>query len=149
MHREKGPAPQIRYPDCYGIDMSRMGEFVAFKAMEALLAERGKSRMMKRAYKRALKELEKPMEEMRNQVQTLYDEFTYEEVSQKIAEIMTPKGTIPEVDVIYQSIEDLRGSCPNNNGDWYFSGNYPTPGGFRVVNRAFVNYMEGSTERAY
>jgi amidophosphoribosyltransferase len=142
-------APQIRYPDCYGIDMSRMGEFVAFKAMEALLKERGKSRLLKQAYKRALKELEKPIEEMRNQVQTLYDEFTYEEVSKKIAEIMTPNGTIPEVDVIYQTIEDLSASCPNNNGDWYFSGNYPTPGGFRVVNRAFVNYMEGSTERAY
>ncbi|MTB49619.1 amidophosphoribosyltransferase [Lewinella sp. W8] len=142
-------APQIRYPDCYGIDMSRMGEFVAFKAMEALLAERGKSRLMKQAYKRALKELDKPMEEMRNQVQTLYDEFTYEEVSKKIAEIMTPSGTIPKVDVIYQTIDDLRASCPNNNGDWYFSGNYPTPGGFRVVNRAFVNYMEGSSERAY
>lgn len=142
-------APQIRYPDCYGIDMSRMGEFVAFKAMESLLAERGKSRLMKQAYKRAKKELEKPIEEMRNQVQTLYDEFTYEEVSKKIAEIMTPKGTIPKIDVYYQKIEDLRASCPNNNGDWYFSGNYPTPGGFRVVNRAFVNYMEGSMERAY
>ncbi len=82
-------------------------------------------------------------------VKELYGEFKYDDVSQKIAQIMTPKGTKPKIDVIYQTIKDLRKSCPNNNGDWYFSGNYPTPGGFRVVNKAFVNYMEGSGERAY
>ena len=142
-------APQIRYPDCYGIDMSRMGEFVAFKAMEALLKKKGKTKMMKAAYKKALEELKKPDAKQKNAVKTLYDQFSYEEISNMIAEIITPKGTKPQVDVIYQTIEDLRQSCPNNNGDWYFSGNYPTPGGFRVVNRAFVNYMEGSSERAY
>ncbi len=142
-------APQIRYPDCYGIDMSRMGEFVAFKAMEALLEKKGKKKMLKTAYKKALAELDKPANEQKNIVKELYDQFKYEDVSEMIADIITPKGTKPQVDVIYQTIEDLRASCPKNNGDWYFSGNYPTPGGFRVVNRAFVNYMEGSDERAY
>ncbi|NJB86479.1 amidophosphoribosyltransferase [Lewinella marina] len=142
-------APQIRYPDCYGIDMSKMGEFVAFKAMEALLEQKGKKRLLKQVYKKALAELKKPDNQQKNVVKELYDQFKYEDVSSKIAQIMTPKGTKPKVDVIYQTIEDLREACPNNNGDWYFSGNYPTPGGFRVVNRAFVNYMEGSGERAY
>ncbi len=142
-------APQIRYPDCYGIDMSRMGEFVAFKAMEALLKKKGKLKMMKTAYKNALEELKKPPRKQKNALKELYAQFKYEDVSDMIAEIITPKGTKPQVDVIYQTIEDLRLSCPNNNGDWYFSGNYPTPGGFRVVNKAFVNYMEGSSERAY
>lgn len=142
-------APQIRYPDCYGIDMSRMGEFVAFKAMEALLAKKGKQKLMKQVYKKALEELKKPDAKQKNMVQELYNQFKYEDVSDMIATIITPKGTKPRIDVIYQTIEDLRLSCPNNNGDWYFSGNYPTPGGFRVVNKAFVNYMEGSLERAY
>ena len=142
-------APQIRYPDCYGIDMSKMGEFVAFKAMEALLLEGGKKKLLKAAYRKAKKELAKPDAQQKNIVKKLYDELDYEAVSKKIAKIMTPKGTKPRIDVIYQTIEDLREACPNNNGDWYFSGNYPTPGGFRVVNRAFVNYMEGSAERAY
>jgi len=142
-------APQIRYPDCYGIDMSRMGEFVAFKAMEALLKETGKGKLLDAVYKKAKAELEKPREEQKNVVQALYQEFSYKEVSAKIAEIITPKGTKPKVDVIYQKIEDLRESCPNNNGDWYFSGNYPTPGGVRVVNRSFVYYMEGIDKRAY
>ncbi|MCP9237847.1 amidophosphoribosyltransferase [Lewinella sp. JB7] len=142
-------APQIRYPDCYGIDMSKMGEFVAFKAMEALIEERGKKKLLKQAYKKAVAELKKPDKKQKNIVKQLYDELKYEDVSKKIAQIMTPKGTKPKVDVIYQTIEDLQQSCPNNNGDWYFSGNYPTPGGFRVVNKAFVNYMEGSGERAY
>ena len=142
-------APQIRYPDCYGIDMSRMGEFVAFKAMEALLEKKGKTKLLKQAYKQAKAELRKPADQQRNAVQELYDRFDYEDVSRMIARIITPKGTQPKVDVIYQTIDDLRAACPNNNGDWYFSGNYPTPGGFRVVNRAFVNYMEGSSARAY
>ncbi|MBB4079438.1 amidophosphoribosyltransferase [Lewinella aquimaris] len=142
-------APQIRYPDCYGIDMSKMGEFVAFKAMEALLVEGGKKKLIKQVYKKAVAELKKPDKKQKNMVKQLYDQLKYEDVSKKIAQIMTPKGTKPKVDVIYQTIEDLQESCPNNNGDWYFSGNYPTPGGFRVVNKAFVNYMEGSGERAY
>ncbi|OAV44151.1 amidophosphoribosyltransferase [Lewinella sp. 4G2] len=142
-------APQIRFPDCYGIDMSRMGEFVAFRAMENLLKAKGKKKLMDKVYRKALKELEKPKEKMVNVVKELYDQFDYADVSAEIARIMTPKGTIPQVDVIYQTIPDLHKACPNNNGDWYFSGNYPTPGGFKVVNRAFVNYMEGSDARAY
>ncbi|MFT5998937.1 MAG: amidophosphoribosyltransferase [Neolewinella sp.] len=142
-------APQIRYPDCYGIDMSRMGEFVAFRAMEALLVKEGKQKLMKQVYKKAIEELKKPIHKQKNVVQELYEQFKYEDVSEMIGTIITPKGTKPKVDVIYQTIEDLRQSCPNNNGDWYFSGNYPTPGGFRVVNKAFINYMEGSSERAY
>ena len=142
-------APQIRYPDCYGIDMSRMGEFVAFKAMEKLLEKSGKKKLMQKVLKRAEAELKKPDKEQVNVVQELYGQFTYEEVSDMIAKIITPKGTKPQIDVIYQTIEDLRASCPNNNGDWYFSGNYPTPGGFRVVNQAYVNYMKGSDARAY
>jgi len=142
-------APQIRYPDCYGIDMSKMGEFVAFKAMESLLEERGDKKLIKQAYKRAKKELKKPDEQQRNVVKDLYDRLKYTDVSKRIAQLMTPKGTKPKIDVIYQTIGDLREACPDNNGDWYFSGNYPTPGGFRVVNKAFVNYVEGSGERAY
>ena len=129
--------------------MSKMGEFVAFKAMEALLKDEGKAKLLKKYHKKALAELKKPADRQINVVKELYDRFDYAKVSDKIAKIMTPRGTKPRVDVIYQTIEDLREACPDNNGDWYFSGNYPTPGGFRVVNRAFANYMEGSGERAY
>ncbi|NJC27873.1 amidophosphoribosyltransferase [Neolewinella antarctica] len=142
-------APQIRYPDCYGIDMSRMGEFVAFKAMESLLKKQGKQKLLKQVYEKALKELEKPKNKMINVVQELYNELSYESVSKEIARIITPEGTIPKVDVIYQTVKGVHKACPNNNGDWYFSGNYPTPGGFKVVNKAFVNYMEGSDARGY
>lgn len=142
-------APQIRYPDCYGIDMSKMGEFVAFRALVALLKENGKEHLMHECYERCQEQLKLPKEEMTNQVKALYDEFTYEEVSAKIAEIITPPNIKPKVEVIYQTIEDLRASCPKNNGDWYFSGEYPTPGGNRVVNKSFIYYMEGRNERAY
>lgn len=142
-------APQIRYPDCYGIDMSRMGEFVAFRAVEALLKENGQSKLMKTVYRRCLQELKKPNEDQINAVKELYAQFDYEMVSRKIAEIVTPKQITFPVDIIYQSVKDLRESCPNNNGDWYFSGDYPTPGGTRVVNQAYVNYYEGSNARAY
>ncbi|MEM1214085.1 MAG: amidophosphoribosyltransferase [Bacteroidota bacterium] len=142
-------APQIRYPDCYGIDMSKMGEFVAFRALVALLKENGKVHLLQETYDRCKAQEDLPKEEMTNQVQALYDEFTYEEVSAKIAQIITPKNIKPKVEVIYQTVEDLRAACPNNNGDWYFSGNYPTPGGNRVVNRSFMYYMEGKNERAY
>ncbi|MEO0626174.1 MAG: amidophosphoribosyltransferase [Bacteroidota bacterium] len=142
-------APQIRYPDCYGIDMSKMGEFVAFRALEALLKRDKKSKLLKQAYQAAIKQLKLPKEEQSNQLQKLYDRYTDEEISSKIAELLTPPDIDPEVDVIYQTVEDLRASCPRNNGDWYFSGNYPTPGGNRVVNQAFVYYMEGIDLRAY
>ncbi len=142
-------APQIRYPDCYGIDMSKMNDFVAFRALVALLKDHGKEGMLKDTYKRCQVQEGLPKEEIKNEVKTLYDEFTYEEVSQKIAEIVTPKGIKPKVEIIYQTVENLSKACPKNNGDWYFSGNYPTPGGNKVVNRAFMNYMEGKDVRAY
>ncbi len=141
-------APQIRYPDCYGIDMSRMGEFVAFKALEALLGDKGKKKM-EAVYKKAKQQLSLPKEEQVNVVKELYALFSYEAVSAKIAEIVTPKHISFPVEMIYQTVEDLREACPDNNGDWYFSGNYPTPGGTRVVNQAFVNYMEKNDKRAY
>lgn len=142
-------APQIRYPDCYGIDMSKMGEFVAFKALVALLQENNREHLLHEAYDRAKAQEGLPTSEMRNEVQSLYDEFTYEEISQKISEIVTPKKTKVKIQVIFQTVEGLREACPNNNGDWYFSGDYPTPGGNRVVNRAFMNYMEKLDVRAY
>ncbi|RMG82826.1 MAG: amidophosphoribosyltransferase [Bacteroidetes bacterium] len=142
-------APQIRYPDCYGIDMSKMGDFVAFRALMALLKEQGKEALIEKTYKKCVAELKKPTEKMKNRVKALYDEFTEEEISKKIAEIVTPPGIKPKVEVIYQTIKGLHNACPTHNGDWYFSGRYPTPGGNKVVNRAFVNFMEGRNERAY
>lgn len=142
-------APQIRYPDCYGIDMSKMGEFVAFQALIALLKEHGKENLLQEAYQRCKAQECLPKEEIKNEVASLYEQFTYDEISNKIAEIMTPNDIKPKVEVIYQSIEGLHNACPNNNGDWYFSGNYPTPGGNRVVNRSFIYFMENRDERAY
>lgn len=142
-------APQIRYPDCYGIDMSKLKEFVAFRAMVKLLDETGQNHLLQEAYERCKAQENKPAEEITNEVQSLYDVFTYEQISDKIAEIIKPEGIKPEVKVIYQTIEDLHKACPNNKGDWYFSGNYPTPGGNRVVNKAFINYMENNNMRAY
>ncbi len=142
-------APQIRYPDCYGIDMSKMNNFVAFRALIALLKENGKMKLLEKAYKRCKAQESLPVDSIVNHVAPLYDVFTYEEVSNKIAEIITPPDIKPEVIVIYQTIPDLHKACPDNRGDWYFSGNYPTPGGNRVVNRAFINYMEDRDERAY
>lgn len=142
-------APQIRYPDCYGIDMSKMKEFVAFRALVELLEEDGKSGLLDEALKRCLEEENKPAHEMQNQVQALYDNYTDDQISAKISQLVTPENIAPEVQVLYQSIEDLHRACPNHHGDWYFSGNYPTPGGVRVVNRAFINYMRNNDERAY
>jgi len=142
-------APQIRFPDCYGIDMSKLGEFVAFNAMVALLKDRKKTHLLEETYKRCLASEKKPIEKIKNEVLPLYDLFTQQEISKKIAKIITPKNIKPKIEVIYQSIEDLHKACPNHTGDWYFSGKYPTPGGTRVINRSFINYMEGRDERAY
>ena len=142
-------APQIRYPDCYGIDMSRMKDFVAFKALMALLERDNKLDLLDKVYYLCKEDEKKPVEEQVNRVKELYDQYTYEEVSQKIAEIITPKNITPEVSVIYQTIEGLHQACPNHSGDWYFSGNYPTLGGVRVVNRAFINFYEKVDQRAY
>jgi len=142
-------APQIRFPDCYGIDMSKMKEFVAFKALVALLKENDREHLLKEAYDKCKAQEHLPKEQVDNHVRSLYDEFKYEEISNKIAEIVTPEGLNVEVSVIYQTIEGLKIACPDNRGDWYFTGNYPTPGGTKVLNKAFINFMEGSDARPY
>lgn len=142
-------APQIRYPDCYGIDMSKMKDFAAFRALVKLLEENNKEDLLDQVYYKCKAQVELPISEMKNEVIALYDEFTYEEISNKIAEMLTPIGTKPEVEIIYQTIENLHKACPNNKGDWYFTGNYPTKGGNRVINWAFINYMEKKDVRAY
>ncbi len=142
-------APQIRYPDCYGIDMSRLGEFVAFQALIALLKDHDKIHLLDEAYKACKEMLLLPKEKNKNLVKPLYDIFTDDELTAKISEIIKPAGINAQVQVIYQTIENLHQACPHNLGDWYFTGNYPTPGGNKVVNRAFVNYMEGNNARAY
>ena len=142
-------APQIRYPDCYGIDMSKMGDFIAFKAAIALLDERGMSNVIDDTYQK-IKALEAKGElHTENVVRQLYKPFTPEEISDKIAQLITPSNVNIPVEVIYQTIEDLHECCPTNTGDWYFTGNYPTPGGNRVCNKAFVNYVEGNNVRGY
>lgn len=142
-------APQIRYPDCYGIDMSKMKDFAAFQGLLKLLEERGLEHKLEEAYEKAKHQLTLKDAQMSNPLQEVYALFTEDELSNKIAEILTPEDINAEVSLIFQSIEDLHRACPNDKGDWYFSGNYPTPGGYRVVNKAFVNYMEGIHERAY
>lgn len=142
-------SPQIRYPDCYGIDMSKMGDFIAFNAAIGLMKERRKTNCLKDLLEKC-KELQRNNQlHTENVVKQLYKQFTAEEISAKIAQLITPPGLDIPVDVIFQSIEDLHKSCPNNLGDWYFTGNYPTPGGNKVVNKAFMNYMEGKNVRGY
>jgi amidophosphoribosyltransferase len=142
-------SPQIRYPDCYGIDMSKMGDFIAFNAAVELIKEKGKMDVLKSLFDKC-KELQRNNQlHTENVVKQLYKQFPIEEISAKIAQLITPPGLNIPVDVIFQSIEDLHKSCPNNLGDWYFTGNYPTPGGNKVVNKAFMNYMEGRNVRGY
>lgn len=140
-------SPQIRFPDCYGIDMSRMNEFIAFKAAIELLKDDGKEALIQEVYAKSKAQEGKAKEEVVNFVNEIYSNYTDEQVSAKIAEILTPKGTKAKVEIVYQSIEALHKACPDNKGDWYFSGNYPTPGGTRLVNQAFINYVEGSDKR--
>lgn len=142
-------APQIRYPDCYGIDMSRLNDFVAFRAMVELVKENGLEAKLTEVYEKAEAELLKPAEEMENVIKELYALFTTDQITERIVKIVTPDNINAEVDVIYQSITNLHTACPNHKGDWYFTGNYPTPGGTRVANKAYVNYFKGSNERAY
>jgi amidophosphoribosyltransferase len=142
-------APQIRFPDCYGIDMSKLKEFVAFRALVKLLEKDGKENLLRDTYRKCKEQLELPVEEMTNPLKDLYALYEQEEISEMICQIVKPKNFKPELKVIYQTIENLHDACPNNNGDWYFSGNYPTPGGNRVVNIAFVNFMEKKDMRAY
>jgi amidophosphoribosyltransferase len=143
-------APQIRYPDCYGIDMAKLGDFIAFQAAVALHKERGTyDSTMQVILKKCTEQLEAAKETVRNYVREVYEPFTVEEISAKIAQLVTPEGINAKVEVIFQTIEGLHDACPNHKGDWYFTGKYPTPGGNKVVNKAFINYMEGKNERAY
>jgi len=142
-------APQIRYPDCYGIDMSRMGDFIAFQAAVNLLSDEGKEHILTEVYDRCKAAEENGTLDNENFVQAIYAPFTPDEVSRKIAKMLRHKDVSAEVDVIYQSIEGLHDACPHNQGDWYFTGNYPTPGGNRVANRAFMKYMEKQEGRGY
>jgi amidophosphoribosyltransferase len=142
-------APQIRYPDCYGIDMSILGHFVAFQAAIALLKEQCKEKFIQDLYEQIKQEIQKPKEEQTNLVKKIYEPFTEEEISKKIAEIVKPAELKSDLEIIYQSIEGLHKSCPNHLGDWYFTGDYPTPGGNKVANKSFINFIEGKNERAY
>ena len=142
-------APQIRYPDCYGIDMAILGKFVAFEATIALLREKGKSKVIDEVYRKCKEQQHLPKEEMVNYVKEIYRPFSDEEISGKIAQLLKPAECKCEVEIVYQSVENLHLACPNDLGDWYFTGDYPTPGGNKVVNTAFINYIEGIDGRAY
>ncbi len=142
-------APQIRYPDCYGIDMSKLGEFIAFRAAISLLEEKNQAHIIDEVYEKCKNQEEAPPSQHENHVKAIYDPLDTREVSQKIAELIKPESLDSEVDVIFQSIENLHQACPKNKGDWYFTGNFPTAGGNKVMNKAFINYYEGSDERAY
>ena len=140
-------SPQIRYPDCYGIDMVNLSEFVAFQAAIALLKERGKQSIINSVYKRCKTQEKLPDDKMVNHVKAIYEPFTVEEISCKISALLKTPEINAEIDIIYQSIENLHNACPNDTGDWYFTGNYPTPGGNKVVNSAFIRYIEGNIKK--
>ncbi|TVZ21677.1 amidophosphoribosyltransferase [Dokdonia sp. Hel_I_63] len=142
-------APQIRYPDCYGIDMARLEDFIAFRAAIALLKENNKEHLIKDVYDKCKAQVDLDDKEVKNHVKEIYAPFEQREVSKKIAELLTDSSVKTEVDIIYQTVENLHKACPDNLGDWYFTGDYPTAGGNRVVNKAFINYVEGNKERAY
>jgi amidophosphoribosyltransferase len=142
-------SPQIRYPDCYGIDMAKLGDFIAFRAAIELLNDTGRGEMITQIYKEAKEEIRKPVGEIRNLVRQIYAPFTPEEISAKISSMLKNSEIKSVVEVVYQSIEGLHMACPDHTGDWYFTGDYPTPGGNRVVNQSYINFMEGRNERAY
>lgn len=142
-------APQIRYPDCYGIDMSRMSEFVAFEAAVSLLRQNGLAHVIDDVYQKCLASITMAKEEVENYVKAIYEPFSDEEISREIGRIIKPHNMNADLEVLFQTLDNLHQACPNHRGDWYFSGNYPTPGGNRVVNRAYMNWMEGKNVRAY
>ena len=141
-------APQIRYPDCYGIDMSKMKEFVAFRALLALLKDKNLLHKLDEVYEECQKSVIDNINDV-NHVKRLYDMFTDDQISNKISQIVRGEDIETEVQVIFQSVDNLHKACPDHLGDWYFTGNYPTPGGNRVVNKSFIFFMEGKTTRAY
>jgi amidophosphoribosyltransferase len=142
-------APQIRYPDCYGIDMSKLGDFIAFRAAIELLNESGRAELLQELLQHCKELARTGLLHSENVVRQIYKPFTTQQISDKIAQLITPEGLGIPVQAIYQTIESLHQACPTNTGDWYFTGNYPTPGGNRVVNKAFINYMEGKDVRGY
>ena len=142
-------APQIRYPDCYGIDMAKMEDFIAFRAAIGLLKSEGKETLIKETYQDCLKELKLPISKMKNRVSKIYADYSDEDISDQISKILKEKDIKTDVQVIFQTVPSLHSACPKNLGDWYFTGDYPTPGGNKVVNQSFVNYYEGAKKRAY
>lgn len=142
-------APQIRYPDCYGIDMAKLGDFIAFSAAIQLLKDTKQEHIIAETYQQCKAQEHLPKEEMVNHVKNIYKPFSAEQLSKKIAQMLTPEGINAEVEIVFQTIEGLHDACPNHTGDWYFTGNYPTPGGNKVVNKSFINYYEGKNQRAY
>jgi len=142
-------APQIRYPDCYGIDMAKMEDFIAFRAAITLLKSQGKEDVINETYKDCLKELKLPSSKMKNRVSKIYADYSAEDISDQISKILKEKEIKTNVEVIFQTVESLHSACPKNLGDWYFTGDYPTPGGNKVVNQSFVNFYEGAKKRAY
>ncbi|MBU2466856.1 MAG: amidophosphoribosyltransferase, partial [Bacteroidetes bacterium] len=142
-------APQIRYPDCYGIDMAKLGDFIAFKATIALLKETHQSHVINEVYKKCKQQETLPKEEMQNYVKEIYKPFSPKQISDRIAAMITSPEINARVSVVYQSIENLHAAIPDHKGDWYFTGDYPTPGGNKVVNRSFLNFIEGRDQRAY
>ncbi len=142
-------APQIRYPDCYGIDMAKLGDFIAFQAAIELLKEQDKFYIINQVYDKCRAQIGMPKKEVQNFVKEIYEPFTYEQISKKISQLLTPDDINAEVEIIYQTVENLHKACPNHTGDWYFTGDYPTPGGNKVVNSSFINYIEGKSVRAY
>ncbi len=142
-------APQIRYPDCYGIDMAKLSDFIAFKAAIELLKESHQENVINDVYKKSKAQEQFPKENIKNYVKKIYEPFTANRISEKVSELLTPSSVRAKIEIIYQTIEDLHVACPNNTGDWYFTGNYPTPGGNKVVNKSFLNYIEGKNVRAY
>ena len=142
-------APQIRYPDCYGIDMSKMKDFIAFRALVSLLKKQGRDNLLDEVYEKCKRQMQQPQQEMVNEVKSLYDLYTDEQIADEVSLLVKDDSVKAEVQIIFQTIDDLHKACPEHLGDWYFSGNYPTSGGNKVVNRAFINYMEGKDVRAY
>ena len=142
-------APQIRYPDCYGIDMANIRDFIAFKATIELLKDTHQENIINEVYKKSKAQEHFEKEKIINYVKEIYKPFSAERISEKISELLTPEGLDLKVQIIYQTIEDLHAACPEHSGDWYFTGNYPTPGGNRVVNKAFINFIEKKKGRSY
>ena len=142
-------SPQIRYPDCYGIDMAKLGDFVAFRAAINLLMEMNKGALIEKIYEKAKIEIKKPTGKIKNLVKEIYKQFEVEEISARISAMLRNDAIKAQVEVVYQTVDGLHKACPDHTGDWYFTGDYPTPGGNKVANQSFINYIEGRDVRAY